>query len=136
MSATARKKSQAGAAVLAWGAGILGASTTGRYLAPGSSDQLAAVREIEMLVPRKGTLRKLHVKHNPPDGNGQQIVYTVRVNGSDTVLSVALASTASGGSNLVDEVSVDVGDRVSIKVSKAVGVFRSPRNVVATAELS
>jgi hypothetical protein len=125
-----------GAAVLGWGSGLLGSSATVRYLAPGCSDQLAEVGEIDMQIPRDGALRNLHVRHNLPDGNGAAITYTVRVNGADTALSVALASTASSASNLVDSVAVSKGDRVSIRVNKAAGVLRSPRNVVATAELS
>lgn len=127
--------SSSNATMLGWGAGLLGSSITVRFLTPWYSDQLAEVRETELLVPRQGTLKNLHVRHNVPDGNGQLITYTIRVNGSDTALSVILASTASEAMNLVDTIAVNAGDQISIKVDKVADVLRSPRNIVATAVL-
>jgi hypothetical protein len=133
MAVVVRKR--AGAAVLGWGAGLLGTSDTVRYLYPGYSDQLAEVRETSLQAPRSGVLRNLQVRHNVPDGNGASIVYTARVNGVDTALAAAVPSTAGSGNDLTNSVAVDIGDLVSIRVSKVAGVGKSPKNVVVTAEL-
>lgn len=122
--------------VLSWGAGQLGSSSTPRYLYPGYSDQLAETHELGLHVARSGILRKLQVRHNVPDGNGNDIIYTVRVVGVDSLLQVVLASTAVLGSDLSNTVPVGAGDYLSIRVNKAAGVARSPRDVVVTAEFA
>ena len=122
------------ATVLNWGSGAVGSSTTTRYLYPGYSDRLAEVEELGLIVPRAGTLQNLYVLQNNPKGNGNNLVYTVRVNSSDTLLVVTLASTSSIGSNTTNTVSVSAGDVISIKVSKPLSVGQSPRNISATLE--
>jgi hypothetical protein len=123
-----------GTAILALGAGSIGSSTTTRYLFPFYSEQLAEVNEFGFESPRSGIIKNLRVRHNKPKGNGNNIVYTVRVAGSDSSVSVTLASTSTSGNDIINTVSVSAGDLISIKVEKSSGVSSSPRNVIATFE--
>jgi hypothetical protein len=121
--------------VLGWGAGLLGATITPRYLYPWYNDQLAEVGELGLLAPRPGVLKNFRVVHTIPDGNGNLITYTVRVGGVNSPLAVAFASTDAFGFDLTNAISVSAGDRVSVLVTKVLSVGASPRNIVATADL-
>jgi hypothetical protein len=83
-----------------------------------------------------GTLKNLHVRQNGPAGNGAAIVYTVRVNGVATALSVSIASTTANGQDLVDSVAVVQGDLIDIEVTKAASVATSPSRIEVTLEVA
>jgi len=119
---------------LLWGDNSVGSSTTTRYLTPGYDDNLAQTIPVQIRVVRAGTLRNFRVRHNVPAGNGNPIVYTFRVNGIATALSVSLASTFADGSDLANSVVVAVGDLVDIQVTKASSVASSPNDIAATVE--
>lgn len=121
--------------VLGWGAGLLGTTVTTRYLHPWYSDQLAEVSESRLVIPRNGVLRNFRVLQNIPAGNGNPIVYTVRVSGLSTTLSVSLASTDHFGENISVEIPVNAGDFASVMVTKALGIGESPRNVSTSVDL-
>jgi hypothetical protein len=59
----------------------------------------------------------------------------VRVNGVPTLLAVALASTGTTGSNLVNAVAVAQGDVIDIEVTKAAGVASSPSDIAGSLKL-
>ena len=120
--------------VLSWGNNSVSATTATRYLTPWYDDGLAQTTAIQFRVPRAGTLQNLRVRHNSPGGNGNDIVYTVRVEGVASALTVTLASDAADGSDLANTVAVAAGDRIDIEVTKAAGVGSSPGDVVATLE--
>lgn len=122
-----------GAPFLFGNTSVSGTNVT-RYLSPGNIDSLAPTTPVQFRVPRAGVLRNLRVRHNTPDGNGLAIVYTVRVNGVDTALSVSIASTTLDGSNLVSTAAVAAGDLIDIKISKAASIGASPLDVIATFE--
>ena len=105
-----------------------------RYLSPGNIDSLAPTAPAQFRIPRGGVLRNLRVHHNTPDGNGLPIVYTLRVNGVDSALSVSVASTAADGANLSATATVAAGDLIDIKVTKAASIGASPLDVIATLE--
>jgi hypothetical protein len=121
--------------VLVFGAGQVGSSTTTRYLYPGYDDDLAQTVVVQIVAPYAGTLRDFYVRHNNTDGNGNDIVYTVRVNGVATAVTVTLASTSADGSDLANSVAVAAGDLVDIEVTKAASVGNSPDDVTATIDL-
>lgn len=118
------------------GAGSVGSSTTPRYLFPSYSEALAQTVAVPWRVTRAGAIQNLYIEHNDPQGNGGLIVYTVRVNGIVTPISVALASTAPTGMDLTNSILVGAGSQVDIQITKAASVGVSPRDVVATWELS
>lgn len=126
----------AAADILAFGAGSVAATTTLRFLPYGFDFSLGPTTAVQFRLPHGGTCRNLRVRHNVPSGNGNAIVYTLRINGVVTLLSVSLASTASDGSDLVNTVVVAAGDLVDIAVTKVLGVGASPSNVTAAFEVA
>ncbi len=76
------------------------------------------------------------MRHNGPDGNGNNIVYTVLVNGVATSLAVTLASTSSQGSNTSNTVAVTAGDIIDIQITKSSSIVTSPDDVIASLELA
>jgi len=119
-----------------FGASSVTGSTTTRYLYPCFDSSIAQTIEIGVRVTRNGTLQNLFIVQNNPAGNGNSIVYTVRINGVDTLLVVTIASNVQNGSNIVDTVIVLAGDRVSIKVTKSLTIGVSPDDILATLELT
>jgi hypothetical protein len=114
-----------------WGNSSVSPTTTTRYLSPFFDGSLAETSPIQFRVLRSGFLDKLRVRHNSPSGNGNLIVYTVRVASVATALAVSMASTATDGSNFVTSLAVTAGDLVDIRVTKALNVGASPGNVIA-----
>jgi len=121
---------------LLFGANSVSATTTTRYLWPSYDDSLCPTSPVQYRAPRAGTLQKLYVKHNTPAGNGNAIVYTLRINGVASALTVSLASTAADGSDLVNTVAVAAGDLLDIEVTKAASVGSTPQNIVASLEFA
>ena len=124
------------APMLAWGNSGVSATTTTRYLTPWYDDSLAKTSAVQFRVTRAGTIRKLRVRHNSPAGNGNAIVYTLRVEGVATALSVSMASTDADGSDLVNSVAVNDGDRIDIEVTKAASTGASPSDILAVVEFA
>lgn len=108
------------------------ATTTTRYLPAGYSLGSAPANVLQYRMPKGGTLRDLRIRHNNPQGNGEPIVYTVRINGVPTALFVSIPSTDADASNLVDTVAVAVDDLIDIEVTKANGVGTSPMEITAS----
>ena len=122
----------AAADVLGWGNNSVASSTTTRYLEPWFDDAQAPTSAVQWIFPRPGTLSDLYIRHNQPNGNGNDIVYTVRINSVATALAVTLASTGVSASNTTDSVNVLTGDLVDIEVTKAAGIGQTPNDVMAT----
>lgn len=123
------------ASPLIWGANTLTATTTTRYLFPGNANATASSSVIQFRVPRAGTLQNMRVLQNGPSGNGNAIVYTLRVGGAPSLLSVSMASTDSDGSDLVNTVAVLAGDLLDVEVTKALSIGSSPSDTVLSLEL-
>lgn len=121
-------------AVLGFGAGDVGSSTRVRYLHSWNSDQLSQVQESGFYAPRDGTLKNLFVRHKNPSGNGNSIIYTVRVASVDSALLIAVPSNVSTGFNISDSVAVNKGDLISVKVTKPFSIGTSPNDITVTAE--
>jgi len=119
---------------LLWGSNSVGSSTTTRYLTPGFDNQLAQTVAIQIRASRAGTLRNLRVHHRAGAGNGNNIVYTIRINGVPTALTVTMASTANDGSDLANTVVVAANDLIDIEVTKAASTGSSPNDITATVE--
>lgn len=125
-----------GCGVYTWGAASVQSTTATRYLVPGFSTGTAPTSPVVMSVPFAGVVRNLFVRHQTPAGNGNAIVYTVRINGVASALAVSLASTSASGSDTVDSPAVVAGDYVDIIVTKAASIASSPTNCVATFEIA
>jgi len=72
-----------------------------RFLFPGYQNAQASNLPISMICPRAGTVSALYVRHNADVGNGNPVIYRVRVAGFDTPLTVTLATGVIG--NAVDD---------------------------------
>ncbi len=127
--------------LLTFGCENIVAGGTTRYLYAGyaeDSAQLATAAVIPrgIVVTASGTLKNLFVRHNLANGNGNNVVYNVRVNGIGTPMLVALASGAIGvTSDTVNEVEVVEGDTIDMAVIKPVAVGNGRLAVVATLSL-
>jgi len=131
--------SDAGQPMIAFGNQSVASSTTNRFLDPWYSDTTAETNGVllpRIVLTRDGVLRSLIVRHGQPAGNGNDLVYTVRVNGSPTALSVTLASTGTVASNFIDEVTVSQGDEIDVIVTKALGVGSSPLEITSQMEFA
>lgn len=104
----------------------------------GGATTVAPTTELAPIVaPRAGTLRNLFVRHGAAVGNGNSVVYTVRKNGVDTILTCTLATNAIGqASDTLHTVLVAQGDRITLKATKAVAIGSGNIIVSATMELA
>lgn len=124
-------------AVLLWGAKHIGSSTTTRYMYPGGLSSTPAQTSImQFRIPRAGVLKNMRVRHNDPNGNGNTIVYTLRINSINSALTVSMASTASDGSDLSNTPSVAAGDIIDISITKASSIGGSPEDVILSVEFA
>jgi len=121
--------------ILMWGDSGLAGSTTTRYLTPGFHNAIAELNPVQFQLPRGGTIRNMTVTQNVTNGNGNDIVYTLRLNNVATALSVTMASTDFSGINMMDSADADALDLIDIEVTKAVAIAQSPVNIVLTLEL-
>ena len=124
-----------GPAILTFGSSAVGRSITTRYLAPQADGLIAAVTEMPIDAPIGGTARNLYVRHTIV-GVGGTIRYELIRNGLATGLFLDLASSSTSGSELIKTAAITAGDRLALRVTKAISVVKSPRNVVATLELA
>lgn len=121
-----------GSATLTWGDGLIGTSITTRFLSPGYDGGAAPTSPIQIKASRSGKLRDFRVFHNTPAGNGNDITYTMRVNSVATPINVTMASTASNGIDILNEVDISAGDSLDIEVVKLVAIGTSPSNVMVS----
>lgn len=120
--------------IFTWGNNDIAAAADTRFLQPGRQQGTAPTTDIaQMPVTRAGTLRNLFVRHNANVGDGDNVVYTVQVNGVDTTITVTLASNVvAQASDLVHTAAVAQGDRLGLKAVKAAGITNGNLQVQAT----
>lgn len=124
----------AGSTELTFGANAISSTTTSRFLFPGYADSLAQTTTIQYRVTRVGVLKLMRVHQNVPAGNGNAVVYTLRVNGVNSTLTASVNSNASDGSDLTHNVTVAIGDLVDIIVTKAASIGTTPNDIVVTVQ--
>jgi hypothetical protein len=125
-----------GGAVLTWGAENVSNVVDTRVMPPGfDTAALNNNTPKGYLAPRAGTFRNLTARHNQANGNGNSIVYRLRINGALTALQVTLATGAIGSaSNLVNPVAVAQGDLVELVRVIAVAVGSGVLDAMCAAE--
>ena len=95
-------------------------ATAARFFAPGGMGlAVESTVEIQWAAPRAGTIRNLRIRCTAGTGGGTN-TYTVRKNGVNTTLLVAILNTATNGSNLASSFTVVAGDLISVQVTKSV----------------
>ena len=116
---------------LLWGNNSVAAAADTRVLAPGydrttaniSGSETGGGSEGAWRAPRAGTILNLRVRHNAAVGNGNAVVYTLRVNGILTALTASRVTGVIGdSSDLVNSVAVVAGDLIEMVASKALGI--------------
>ena len=117
---------------LFFGADNIQASTANRFMPMGYDDFAPPDTDLDYLMTIAGNASNLRVRIGVADGNGEPVVYTVQKNGNDTSLSVSIDSNVDSGENLVDSVDYDVGDRMSLKISKAADIGSSMDEITAS----
>lgn len=136
LSQNGRAYSDLTATCLFFGNSGLTTTTTTRFLTPGFAPSNAQTTAVQYRVPCAGTLRNLRVRHNAAGVGGNLIVYTVRINGAASALSVSMAANATDGSDLANVVVAAAGDLIDVQVTKAVAIAGTPNDVTATVEFA
>jgi len=94
-----------------------GSTVYGAAAGAGSEDAPAVY-----VMPRDGLLRNLHLKTSIAPGVGESVTFTVRKNGVDTGIVVAISGASQVGSDLTNAVSFLAGDVISVKGVATAGV--------------
>lgn len=127
-------------AIIAFGDNSIAPQADSRFIDQwnGGNAAVAPTAEIDPIVaPRAGTLRNLFVRHAAAVGNGNNVVYTVRINGADTLLTVTLATGAIGqASDTLHTPVVAQGDRITLRATKPASIGAGAVIVSATMELA
>lgn len=85
-----------------------------RFLRPGTAT--VSISEIKLRLPRKAIVKTLHVRVATAPGVGKTTTVTLRKNGIDTALVVALTGTDVSMVDTANSVSFAAGDDISMKV--------------------
>jgi len=76
----------------------------------------------EQCIPISGAISDLRIETNFAPGAGTSYVFTLRVNGAPSALTVTIANAATSGQDIVNSVNVVAGDIVCLQ-SQPVGGF-------------
>ncbi len=118
-----------------FGALLGSVATANRFFAPGGFGlAVETATEIQLAMPRPGTIRNLRLRCTAGTGGGTN-TYTVRKNGVDTTLTVAILNTAITGTDTTHSFTVAKGDLISQRVSKSSGAGTPQSNILITKEL-
>jgi hypothetical protein len=80
-------------------------------------------------------MRNLIVRQDP-DGNGNDLTYTMRINGAVTTMTVTMASTDTQASDLVNTEAVVQGDNIDVIITKNANIGNAPDNVTVQVEFA
>jgi len=121
-----------------WGAENVGLAVDTRVMPPGYSDGTLNTNTPKgFRAPRAGTFRNLTARHNAANGNGNAVVYRLRVNGVLTALQVSLATGAIVSTiDAVNTVAVVAGDLIEMTRSIAVGIGSAAIDSICAAEFA
>jgi len=105
-----------------------------RYLLPNFSEALTD-DFVGYLIDGYGEISNLRVDMNIAPGLGESVVFTVTLNGVDTTLAVTVSNTDTTTLNNSVAISVEPGDRVSLKaVSSALSTATDIQAVIKYSE--
>jgi hypothetical protein len=93
------------------------AATAARFLGGGTALPAAVATEIKIPVTRDGTIRNARLTQVAGVGGGTN-TYTLRKNGASSTVAIAIANTATTGSDTTHELAVAAGDLLSVQVTK------------------
>lgn len=117
-----------------FGNNSISSSSVTRYLVPNGTPtyQTAPTTRIQGVMEFDLDVFSMTAYHDNPQGNGNDITYTLEKNGVPVALSVTLASDGdiSQSSILPTPISYNRGDRYSMRVSKSSPIGASPDGVI------
>lgn len=118
------------------GSGFINAGSQIRYGALGDTNQVTEPRA-SFPTPRSGTLKNLYVFADPAVDGNASVDVTVRVNETDTPLTVTIDASdgTSVDSDLVGTVAVTAGQKISIQFKETTGNVPTGSSFRATFEL-
>jgi len=123
-----------GGFVINFGNNGISSSSATRYLVPYCSPtyQTAPTLRIEGVVDFDLDVFSMTAFHDIPQGNGNDITYTLEKNGVPVALSVTLASTGEIAQSaiLATPISYNRGDKFSMEVTKSVPIGASPDGIL------
>jgi hypothetical protein len=91
-------------------------ATSARYLlpAPLTDDAQISTGEQSVVMAFPGVLQSLTIRQANTNGNGEDVVYTVQINGTDTALTATLATGAIGDVTAFKSRAYEAGARVAV----------------------
>lgn len=124
-----------GAVEMSFGVLTANATTTDQFIAPGISLPSETAVEIQVALPRPGTLRNLRLQCVAGVGGGNN-TFEVRKNGANTGLSLTVANTATTGTGTATAPTFAAGDLLSIRTSKTLAPGAPQTDIVLTLEIT
>lgn len=104
------------------------------YLDPTFTTRTSTANEAKIVMPFAGTMQKMYVGARTGT-TGDTLTLTVRKNGVDTTMVVALAAAATSGSDLAHSFSFAEGDTISIKAVAAASTSGGAVDLVVSLKL-
>jgi len=105
-------------------------TTADRWLAPSAPPNWGTATTVinEAIADDDIDIYSMSVIHGNPSGNGNDVVYTLQVEGIDSALSVTIPSTTETASSAIlsTPISISRGEKYSLKVTKALSIGGSP----------
>ena len=108
--------------ILVWGAANIGPEVGTRVLAPGFDSTKITNISKGIMIPRNGVLRGFTARHNQINGNGNNVVYAIRLNGVITLMTVTLPAQNPGQVSSPAQLLVNIGDVIECVCSVAVNL--------------
>lgn len=121
---------------MAFGCSEIGTTTTTVYMLPFAGGIAADTTERSIPVLAAGRIENLRLTVGTAGTGAADLTFTVRVNGKDSVLQLALPAVSAGVfAATARSVPVKAGDKVSLSVRKSASIGASPAHVLALFEL-
>lgn len=115
--------------------GIIGAVTGGAtaYPVPGSGTWAEGATELQIPIPRSGTLKNLYVFAGTAPGGAVTDTITIRDDGGDTAITCTLVAAAVENNDTSNTHAMTAADRVS--VSYVAGAGSAAANLMIAVEI-
>lgn len=118
-----------------FGAGTLGTTNTERFLPPGNISGLAPATAQDIPLPYGRTFSKISFRSNQVGtGTGAVVTATMRVNGSNSSLSVSFDPATASGSTTISPIYVAAGSYFGISITKTGTHTLSPNDFYVTVQ--
>lgn len=121
---------------IAFGCILGSAATAARFLGTGEGMAVENAVEVQVGMPRPGTMRNMYFRCGTGTGvGGGTNTYTIRKNGVDTTLTLALLNTAAAATDLTHSFTFAKADLISCSVTKSVAPGTPQGRILVTVEI-